>query len=83
MEEQFKEATRSDCSYIDGGNLTSLQHVIERRANQFAPMKKNVLRENDKLHTDMPTFPKPKEGDFPRLASPEGPPWLGLRGRKF
>ena len=53
MEEQFKEATRSDCSYIDGGNLTSLQHVIERRANQFAPMKKNVLRENDKLHTDM------------------------------
>ena len=32
---------------------------------------------------DMPTFPKPKEGDFPRLASPEGPPWLDLRGRKF
>ena len=28
---------------------------------------------------DMPTFPKSKEGDFPRLASP----WLGLRGRKF
>ena len=33
--------------------------------------------------SDMPTFPKPKEGDFPRLASPEGPPWLGLRDRKF
>ena len=32
---------------------------------------------------NMPTFPNPKEGDFPRLASPEGPPWLGLRGRKF
>ena len=50
MEEQFKEATRSDCSYIDGGNLTSLQHVIEKRADQFPPMKKIVLRENDKLH---------------------------------
>ena len=34
-------------------------------------------------NADMPTFPKPKEGDFPRLASPEGPPWLGLRGIKF
>ena len=50
MEEQFKEATRSDCSYIEGGNLTSLQHVIEKRADQFASMKKIVLREDDKPH---------------------------------
>ena len=50
MEEQFKEATRSDCSYVEGGILTSLQHVIEKRADQFPPMKKIVLRTNDKLH---------------------------------
>ena len=35
-EEQFKEAIRSDCSYIEGGNLTSLQRVIEKRLDQFA-----------------------------------------------
>ena len=34
-EEQFKEAIRSDCSYIEGGNLTSLQHVIEKRLDQL------------------------------------------------
>ena len=47
-EEQFKEAIRSDCSYIEGGNLTSLQRVIEKRLNQFDPMKKIVLRGNNK-----------------------------------
>ena len=50
MEEQFKEATRSDCSYVEGGILTSLEHAIEKRADQFASMKKIVLRENYKLH---------------------------------
>ena len=49
-EEQFKEAIRSDCSYIEGGNLTSLQHVKEKRLDQFAPMKKIVLCENNKSH---------------------------------
>ena len=49
-EEQFKEAIRSDCSYIEGSNLTSLQHVIEKRLDQFDPMKKMVLRGNNKLH---------------------------------
>ena len=49
-EEQFKEAIRSDCSYIEGGNLTSLQHVIEKRFDQFVPMKKIVLRGNNKPH---------------------------------
>ena len=49
-EEHFKEAIRSDCSYIEGGNLTSLQHVIEKRLDQFAPMKKIVLRGNNKPH---------------------------------
>ena len=47
-EEQFKEAIRSDCSYIEGGNLTSLQRVIEKRLDQFDPMKKIVLRGNNK-----------------------------------
>ena len=44
MEEQFKETIRSDCSYIVASNLTSLQYVIEKRLNSFAPMKKIVLR---------------------------------------
>ena len=48
--EPFKEAIRSDCYYIEGGNLTSLQHVIERRLDQFAPVKKFLLRGNDKPH---------------------------------
>ena len=30
-EEQFQETIRPDCSYIVGGNLTSLQHVSEKR----------------------------------------------------
>ena len=29
-EEQFKKAIRSNCSYIEGGNSTSLQHVIKK-----------------------------------------------------
>ena len=29
-QEQFKEAIRSDFSYIEGRNLTSLQHLIEK-----------------------------------------------------
>ena len=49
-EEQFKEAIRSDCSYIEGGNLTSLQHVIEERLDQFAPRKNIVLRGNNKSY---------------------------------
>ena len=49
-EEHLKEAIRSDCSYIDDGNLASVQHVIEKRPDQFAPMKKIVLRGNTKPH---------------------------------
>ena len=33
---------------IEGGNLTSLQRVIEKRLDQFDPMKKIVLRGNNK-----------------------------------
>ena len=42
-EKQFREPIRSDCSHIEGSNLISLQHVIEKRLNldQFGPMKKN------------------------------------------
>ena len=43
----FTEAIRSDFSYIELENLTSLQHVIEKRLDQFAPMKKIVLRGNN------------------------------------
>ena len=49
-EVQFKEAVRLDCSYIEGGNLTSLQHVIEKRLDQFAPKKNIVIRGNNKPH---------------------------------
>ena len=49
-EEQFKEAIRSACSYIEGGHLTSLQHVIEKTLDQFAPMKTILLRGNNKPH---------------------------------
>ena len=48
--EQYKEAIKSDCSYIERGNLTSLQHVIEKRLDQFASMKKILLRGNNKPH---------------------------------
>ena len=44
-EEQFQETIRPDCSYIEGGNLTSLPHVSEKRLDQFAPLKKIVLVE--------------------------------------
>ena len=47
-EEQFQETIRPDFSYIEGGNLTSLQHVSEKRLDQFAPLKKIVLRGNNK-----------------------------------
>ena len=50
MEEQFQEFIRSDFSYIEGGNLTSLQHEIEKMLDQFAPVKKIILRRNNKLH---------------------------------
>ena len=40
MEKQFKKAIRSDFSYTEGGNLTSLQHVIEKGFDELAPMKK-------------------------------------------
>ena len=43
----FTETIRSDCSYIELGNLTSLQDVIEKRLDQFAPMKKIVLCGNN------------------------------------
>ena len=49
-EENFKEAIRSDCSYNEGDNLTSLQHVTEKRLDQFAPMRKIVLRGNNIPH---------------------------------
>ena len=49
-EELFKEAIRSDCSYTEGGNLTSRQHVIEKRLDQFAPMKKIALPHNNEPH---------------------------------
>ena len=41
---------RSIFSYTEGGNLTSLQPVIGKRLDQFAPMKKIILRGNNKLH---------------------------------
>ena len=50
LRKKFKEAIRSDCSYIEGGNLTSLQHVTEKRLDQVAPMKKINLRGNSKSH---------------------------------
>ena len=50
MEEQFQEFIRSDFSYIEGGNLTSLQYEIEKKLDQFAPVKKIILRRNNKLH---------------------------------
>ena len=49
-EEHFKEAIRLDCSYNEGDNLTSRQHVTEKRLDQFAPMRKIVLRGNNKPH---------------------------------
>ena len=50
MEEHFKEAIRSGCSHIEGGNVTSLQHVITKRLDQFAPMENIALRGNNKPH---------------------------------
>ena len=46
----FKKAIRSDYSYVENGNLTSLQNPIEKRPNEFAAVKKIVLRENNKPH---------------------------------
>ena len=48
-EEQFKEVIRSDCSCIDGGNLTSIQHVIEKARSIFSN-EKIVSRGNNKPH---------------------------------
>ena len=47
-EEQFKEANRSDCSHTEGSKLTTLQHVIEKKLDQFTPIKKIVLRGSNK-----------------------------------
>ena len=47
-EEQFKEAVRSDCSYIEDGNLASLQHGIKKRLDQFPPVKRMGLHGNNK-----------------------------------
>ena len=52
-EEQFKEAIRSDCSYIDDGNLASLHHVIKKRLDQFPPVKKMGLHGNNKSQHDI------------------------------
>ena len=41
----MKEAIRSDCSYIEGGNLTSLQHVIEKRLDQLLLWKRSFYVE--------------------------------------
>ena len=41
---------RSVFSYTEAGNLTFLQHVIGKRLDQFAPMKKIILRGNNKPH---------------------------------
>ena len=49
-EEQFNKAIRSDCSNLEGGNLTSLQQIIEKRLDQFVSVKKIVLRGNNKHH---------------------------------
>ena len=46
--EQLKEAIRSDYSYIEIGNLTSLQNIIIIRLDQFAPAKKIVIHPNEK-----------------------------------
>ena len=49
-EKRFKEAIRSDSSYIEGGHLTLLQNVIEKRLNQFAPVMNIVICGDDKPH---------------------------------
>ena len=49
-EEQFRESIKSDSSYIEVGNLNSLQKVIEKRFDQFAPLKQITLRGNNKPH---------------------------------
>ena len=49
-EDQFKKSIRSDSSCIEVGNLNSLQNVIEKRLNQFAPLKQITLRGNNKPH---------------------------------
>ena len=46
---KFKEAIRSNFSYIEGGNLTSLQHIIEKNLDQF-PTGKIALAGNSKPH---------------------------------
>ena len=40
-DEQFKEAIRSDSSYIGDGNLTSLQHLIAKRARSIGSLEKD------------------------------------------
>ena len=40
-DEQFKEAIRSDSSYIGDGNLTSLQHLIAKRARSTGSLEKD------------------------------------------
>ena len=49
-DKQFKEAIRSDSSYTGDGNLTSLQHLIAKRLDQLAPLKKIVLHGINKPH---------------------------------
>ena len=49
-DEQFKEAIRSDSSFTGDGNLTSLQHLIAKRLDQLAPLKKIVLHGINKSH---------------------------------
>ena len=69
----FMSFKKTDCFCQ---SLNSIQIILETYTKYIKVSKVETV-------ADMPTFPKPKEEDFPRLASPEGPPWLGLRGRKF
>ena len=46
---KFKKAITSDCSYIVDGHLTSIQHAIDKRLDQIAPMK-TMVHGNNKPH---------------------------------
>ena len=41
MEKRFEGAIRSDFSYIECGNLTSPQHVIEKKARSIYSCEKD------------------------------------------
>ena len=42
-EDQFKEAIRSDCPYIEGGNLTSLQK-FSNKPHMISQLRKAIMK---------------------------------------